>query len=176
MKKIVAAICLILSIVGPAAGANHAYTQESLNVMGARETIDWTKRPVKVEIIVNEDTTLKAVPLLQSQGVLNPDISQTFINAYPHSVCIVFAQMASVMNIMDAYSNTSIDKADFSIFLEVTNDYGERIKKPVFTFSFDRKTYNRIHWDNFQMSKLPKVGLRFRYTPWATANYFGDGE
>lgn len=65
------------------------------------------------------------------------------------------------------------DRCSFTAAAYTADIYGRDVRQPLFGFSFDRATYERIVWDRFDTANLPKIMLSFSYGEYAQARLRG---
>lgn len=124
-----------------------------------------------VSITVDRNKVNRDFKTLQALNFLNPDISQTFINTHENPAAMAMATQFSVMAIITQYRTTNIDKCAFVALFLITDEYGHEKKQSLFGFGFDRKLFNKINWDNFDNSNLPKVAYQYQSSSWALAHF-----
>lgn len=152
------------------AWAGHNEFQAGLAVSGVTETVDWGKNPRKIEVLIDQATALQAIPLLQKGGMLNPDLTQTFINVHPNAVTLVLATTMTALELNDAYTNSNIDQAEVEGIMLKVDDFGHKQRVPLFSFWFDRSIFSKIDWNNFEPGNIAKVSRHFQYSEWANEN------
>jgi len=124
-----------------------------------------------VSITVDRGKVNRDFQKLQMIGLLNPDISQTFINTHQNPAGFAMATQFAVMAIINEYRTTIIDKCAFVASFLITDEYGQEKKQSLFGFGFDRKLFNKINWDNFENSSLPKVSYQYQLSSWALEHF-----
>lgn len=158
----------IASISCQVAFAGESFEQfaQSMSYTGATFFKKTVRGVTNIDIRFNENTLIGAIPALQRAGLFNPDISQTAINLAPISMSSVLVQEIGVTTLMFVYQNTAADKITMNSYLQVANDYGHLEDHLATSFSFDRKLYQKIDWNNFQLTSFPKVAHGFKYSRW----------
>lgn len=124
-----------------------------------------------VSITVDRGKVNRDFQKLQTIGLLNPDISQTFINTHQNPAALAMATQLTVMAIISKYRTTAMDKCAFVASFLITDEYGQEKKQVLFGFGFDRKLFNKINWENFENSNLPKVSYQYQMSSWASAHF-----
>jgi hypothetical protein len=150
-----------------------AYDEESLSrvfeKIGCEQTLAKGKRAI-LTISCDEAKVIANIPELQAIGLLNPDLTQGYINTHHLSLTGNTAMTAAEMALMVSYQeNPTLDELRVEVTIGATDDYGNSAPHPAFSFGFDRATYARINWDNFDRRKLPNVSKRFVFSPWYQA-------
>lgn len=167
IKKLSLFLLFAWVINSHAAGAEtFAQFAESMSYTGAQFSSRNTQGITNVDIHIDEQKLLNAVPALVQAGLLNPQINQTIINLMPVTLSYVVAQSVSLATVIFMYQNSRIDKLHITSYLQVPDDYGHLENHLIHSFSFNRKLYERIDWRNFQIDKLPKVAPGFKYSRW----------
>lgn len=124
-----------------------------------------------VSVTVDRGKVNRDFQKLQTIGLLNPDISQTFINTHQNPAALAMATQLAVMAIITEYRTTNMDKCAFVASFLITDEYGQVKKQSLFGFGFDRKLFNKINWDNFENANLPKVSYQYQSSTWASAHF-----
>jgi hypothetical protein len=136
-------------------------------------TVDQTTKDGRCVISVSVDRAKvdSDFTKLQKIGLLNPDITQTFMNTHRNPAPIAMATQLAVMTIISKYKTTAIDKCAFVANLLVPDEFGNAKPIALFGFGFDRQLFDKINWDNFENSNLPKVSYQYKQTAWTTAHF-----
>lgn len=169
-KALVSLLLIISSMAGPGvavAGKSFAEFADSMSYTGATFTTKNIGGVTNLNIRIDENKLLAAIPTLQQAGLMNPDINQTAINLMPISLSSVLAQEISLATLMFMYPNSQVDQIHVNSYLRMPDDYGHMEDHLMHSFSFNRKLYNRIDWQNFLPDKLAKIAPGFKYSRWA---------
>lgn len=124
-----------------------------------------------ISIVIDRNTVNGELSTLQRLGLINPDMNQTYFRAHENLLSFVVSLQASTMAVIAEYRAEKTDRSLVNVFFLVPDDYGQKQKQQAYSFTFDRALFNRINWDNFDNSNLPKVAHEFQYSPWARANF-----
>jgi hypothetical protein len=123
-----------------------------------------------VEVTIDRNRVNQNIDMLQRLKLLNPEITQTFINLHPNIAGITIATTLAVMAVITEYRTQKTDKCSFVATFLVADDYGQKQRIPLFSFAFDRALYNRINWDDFSDANISKVSKGYRMSAWAAAH------
>lgn len=178
IRKALVTLLLIISFLGgnavATAGESFAEFAHSMSYTGATFTTKNIRGVKNLDIRIDENKLLAAIPRLQQAGLLNPDINQTAINLMPISLSSVLAQEISLAALMSMYQDPHVNQIRVNSYLQVPDDYGNMESHLMHSFSFNRKLYGRINWQNFQSDKLAKVAPGFKYSQWALSKVAGE--
>ena len=165
MKRIILAVA-ICAITAP------AWASDWTNILKAQPsfgcTVDSTPVGVvtRVNVTCDRQKVIEAMPMLQRIGLMNPDLTQTQLNAMPNTVATGFLLQDVGAMINPMYRGTSAQETAWDAALTVPDDYGHLQRKTVFSFHFTRALNNRIDWNNFEIANLAKVAPHFWFSPW----------
>lgn len=140
--------------------------QHQINEFLASSGIFYVAKNDLVEITVDENKAIAAVPNLQSSNIINSEITETFINNYPEVSAANVGLIMTGSIISYYYANSKADLTHFKVYLLQPDDYGNINKKLLISFDFNRNLFNKINWTNFDNAKLAKVALNFKITAW----------
>ncbi len=153
-------------------------TSEGSQKLGAQVlqnySINFTTNENITEINVNEGDILGAIPNMQEAGILSPDITQADMNVAPVTYASTAILYLTPLVITQVYSNPNIKGMEFKTFLNLTDDYGNPIKKQITSFNFNRELYNKINWDSFDAPKLVTLA-HMKFTDWYAAKISEEG-
>jgi hypothetical protein len=180
IRKALVSLLLIISSIGghgvAVAGESFAEFAQDMSYTGATFATKNIRGVTNLDIRINENKLLAAIPALQQAGLLNPDLNQTAINLMPISLSSVLAQEISLAALMSMYQDPQVNQIHVTSYLEMPDDYGNMESHLMHSFSFDRKLYRRINWQNFQPDKLAKVAPGFKYSRWALSKVAKEQE
>lgn len=122
--------------------------------------------PCRVTSTLDKQAFLQKVPALQALGMLNPDLTMADINTKPAMLAAAFAmQMTPVVTKETFENNPSVNICSFVVNLKEANVYGHTVDDNILSYSFDRATFDKINWDQFDATNMPKVAQRFLLNP-----------
>ena len=145
----------------------HDDLQAVLMTVEVKQAVDQAKKPPKIVITLNRNEVIASLHEKEQAGLLNPIFTSGYIDAHKNSLAIVTGLVHSAMELDDAYKGTSIDQSHVQVVMILPNDYGPSQKIALFDFDFNRALYDKIDWDHFDPTTIPKVVPKFRYSPWA---------
>lgn len=161
-------VCLLLG--SPLARAASNDLQTMLSPWGVSVEEQQTKNLRAYEFAINKRELMIAMPDLQSAGLINRDLDETFINRHQVTLIMIAAQDIAVAALTSIYKSKDADLVNMSFFLMSPDEFGHPQKKDLFRFSFTRALFEKIDWDNFEMQNFPKIAPKFKISPWlATA-------
>lgn len=121
----------------------------------------------ELDIVVDQQQAIDAIPSMQKIGVINPDITQTEIDLMPVTHSLADIGLAATTNILSyIFQNSYIYQLHVDTFLSYTDDYGHYVKVPCYSFDFDRDLYNRIDWNNFSGDNLIRIAPNIDFSSW----------
>lgn len=167
-KRMVIAGCLVAAVTGARAeDEDKAKMMASLlETMGLKQTVSTSGSLCKVVTDADQAEIVKAVPVLQKLDLLNQDMSKGDLMRAPTKTTFAMALQLAPVQIKTLYdTNSSVDKCSFVHNIISQDDYGNSKKDVLFSYQFDRSTYNRINWDNFKSQNLVKVSKNFNLNP-----------
>lgn len=113
----------------------------------------------KVNVIIDRPALLAELPALQQQDALSKDISADEAAKHPASYANAFALLLTSRAVRDLYSgNPELGVTRW----RVVADDGQGARE-MFSFSFDRPTYERLPWDRIAFTDFPKAAPGFSY-------------
>jgi hypothetical protein len=137
-----------------------------LQEIGCEQTLAKSNHAI-LTVKCDEAKVIANIPTLQSIGLINSELTQGYINTHHISLTGNTAMTAAEMALMVSYQNNpSLDQLRVEVAIDAVDDYGNSAPHPAFIFEFDRATYARINWNNFDRSKLPNVSKKFVFSPW----------
>lgn len=169
----VAIVCAALSGAGAA-----EMTADEINsvivAVGCRQQL--AQASAVLTVICDEGQVIANMPGLQASGMINRDLKQAYINTHHISLTGFATTMVTELALMANYQeHATLDALRVEGVMAALDDYGNASSRPIFSFGFDRATYVRINWDNFDTTKLPNVTKRFSYSPWYQAAVMREG-
>jgi hypothetical protein len=112
-----------------------------------------------VNVIVDRPALLAELPALQEQGALSEDISADEVAKHPASYANALALLLTSRAVHDLYS----DNPDIGVTQWMVAADGIHGAREMFSFSFDRPTYERFPWDRIAFTDFPKAAPGFSY-------------
>lgn len=132
--------------------------------------ISYIRAGSTMTIMINQQKALEAIPSLKEDGILNPELTQTFVNACPTLVSAYIGFLYTGVILIYTYKNMPLDKINVKIYIELPDIFGNNIQHSIASFKFSKNLFNKINWDNFDASMMnnlfPKVAPDFRYSEW----------
>ena len=121
--------------------------------------------PCHVTGVIDKQKFLQEVPNLQKFGTLNPDLNQTYINTKPTTLTIVFTTMLAAGVTKETFENNpSVNFCSFFMNVKEADVYGHKMEKKILSYAFDRATFEKINWDQFEPKNMMKVAQKFSFT------------
>ena len=121
----------------------------------------------KVVITLDQTKVIAAVPMMKEGGLLNPEITQTYVNTHQVMVCGVVAITSSQAAMIQLYkTQKDVDNIDVSIVINYPDDYGNDKQEKLISFSFDRALFQKINWEKLQPAKFMKIAPAFKFSQW----------
>ena len=165
--RVAAAAAVLASGAAPAAMATtFADGVAGLQKFGCAVAQSHAGARTLVTVTCDQAQIIQELPVLQATGLMNPDITQTQVNAEPGMIGEGFLMQAVAAVIHPLYQSTNAQATSWDAGLNVADDYGHMRRHSVFTFDFSRALDQRINWENFGTANLLKVAPHFRLTPW----------
>jgi hypothetical protein len=122
--------------------------------------------PCHVTGAIDKKTFLRQIPLLQSMGMLNRDLTQTDINAKPTMLTMAWAlQMAPVVTKEIFENNPKVNSCALDFVVKEYDVYGHMVDSKLFAYTFDRATFKKIDWDHFESQNMAAVAHNFSLDP-----------
>lgn len=107
---------------------------------------------------LNKDKILGAMSDLSKIKLLPAEIEQSMIEKYPMTGVYGFATGVATLFIREIFDkNPVINHCQFAAVVEIKNIYGQLESYPLFKFEFDRSTYEKINWDQFEVVNIEKL-------------------
>lgn len=134
------------------------------SIEGESASANITKASCNVTLTLDKDKFLQSIPMLQTAGILNPDMTTTQINRAPNSIAWVFATLGAGNATMQLYKlDRSVDQCSFIQYMNDIDDFGHTNKVKMFSYNFSRALSNKINWESFKAEKLPKIASQFKF-------------
>lgn len=119
-----------------------------------------------MDLTVRVQDFVEILPRLQARGMMNPDLSATAARTRAFSLAAVYAQQWAGTLLEPLYrDNRGIDALTVRVHEAFPDDFGHMRREMVLSFEFDRRLYERINWENFELHRLPRVAQNHRFTP-----------
>lgn len=120
----------------------------------------------QAKLQLDEKAFLESIPSLKQLQMLNPDITQTQINAEPTVLSMAFSVEMAPVSIKEVYDeNLSADRCFFKQTLNTVDDYRNDEKEWLFSFWFTRELYMKVNWGKFQPANLAEIAANFKFNP-----------
>jgi len=132
-----------------------------------------------INMVFDMDKVIASIPTLKTAQLLNPDLTQTEINTFPMGVVFVFAQEVTPSTLMEIYNEKGVNALKLNAYINAADDYGNIKKHLMYSLDFNKNLANKISWDTFDYSKLPKIAPNYRLGDWfgsQVANEASDSE
>lgn len=124
-----------------------------------------------LEIISDGNTILENIDELKKKNLVNPEVTQTFINTYPILAASYVTALGTgyiIHNIYFIYDQ--LNDLKVKVYLLWNDQYGTPQKHLIYTFNFDRRIYEKINWVYFRPENLKTVVPNFHYSAWYQNN------
>ena len=145
-------------------GAFGFTTSSIVNVLGCR-----------VVGTLDEGIFVTRIPALQRLDLLNRELKQAEIDAKPTTLAVAFTMQmepAVTKETFDLNSHASV--CAFIYNLRGRNRYGHAAENKILSYTFDRKTYEKINWETFKATNMAKVAQHFMRDPAMMARLDGE--
>lgn len=141
---------------------NHA-----INLAG----ISYAQSLNNLEISIEVNKALAAIPVMQRSGVLNPQITAADIKLLPVTLSVSLVGMFYTAGILQQIftQNKGLNGIHIIGYVLAANQFGVMNKMPCYAFDFNRDTYNKINWETFTAPNLITMSKNFYFTPWCKA-------
>jgi len=168
----VLAIAALLSATVTAAGNPLDEFNDAYGNMGCHAILKEGsgKTPALLTMTCDQGEVLEAIPVMQSAGIVNAEMSQTWARLHPFTAAFAVSNIALEALIDEAYKNSpGLNVVQVHSDIQYADDFGHDKHNTAAVFSFDRATWKKINWDKFPASNIPKVSRGYRLTPWFNA-------
>lgn len=119
---------------GAAGKIDEASLKAMLNNFGV--TAKWGDG--KLNIVIDREIFLTKIPDLQKLGIINPDITQTYINGNRSYLAGGAALNFSIPILSYLYESSEINRLNVNIYINAPDDYGNVSKHLCASFDFSR--------------------------------------
>jgi hypothetical protein len=114
-------------------------------------------------IVVDQKRLMEIIPTLQKAGLIDANLSSTQIGFY-QSLLATTVSMRFVASLIKkiylTHSKTDIIHVD--TYLLTPDIFGNNGKELCYSFDFDRKLFQKINWQQFQISNLQHIVSNFK--------------
>lgn len=149
------------NLIGKFAGDNY-YVSFDLDTDTENKTL---------KILSDGNTILENMSGLKENGIVNPEITQAFLNTYPVLAANYVTSVGAAYIIKNLYSIfDQLNTIKVEVYLLWNDEYGEPQEHLIYSFDFDRNLYEKIHWENFRPEKLVTVSHNLHYSTWYQNN------
>jgi hypothetical protein len=166
--RVVAMAALLYAVVSTAFAQSDDSTKPTLGVNDVFGGFDFTMSTsidhgsCRVTSTLDKSAFLQNVPTLQTLQMLNPDLTTTDINTKPTMLAAAFTlQMTPVVTKETFEKNPDTNICLFVVNLKEANIYGHTVDDNILSYTFDRATFDKINWDQFEAGNMPKVARQF---------------
>lgn len=119
--------------------------------------------------VVNEKTVLNNFEEFQKIGILKNSIPENIFDSTPISSSGMISIFFLGSFAKDYYSShPDIDKVYFKTYILSPDLYGNEKKYLFYSFWFDRNTYDRINWKNFELRNFMMIAKDFKFSEWGS--------
>ena len=171
MQRMFMALAACAAMILAAGRANarpaHDDLQAVLMTVKVTEKVDQAKIPPQIVIMLDRNAVVASLQEKEQAGLLNPIFTWGYIDAHKNSLAIVTGLVHSAMELDEAYQDTHMNRSHVQVVMVLPNDYGPSQKIRLFSFDFNRILYDKIDWEHFDPTDIPKVVPKFQYSPWA---------
>jgi hypothetical protein len=171
MRKIAFRLLVGVVLLLSTSALRVADAQEGMNTtlsqFGFVSTKPIVGKPCVIESTLIEADYLSSIPMLKKVGILNPDITQTYINMKPRLLESAFVlEMAPnvVRSVFD--EDARVTACQSRQILSDVDDYGNDRKRLMFSYEFDSATYKKVNWDKFDPRKFRNIASGFKFEIW----------
>ncbi len=114
-----------------------------------------------VGVVVDRAALLDELPALQEQGALSKAISGDDVAKHPASYANALSLLLAFRAVHDLYAgDPGLGVTRWRVAAAPGGGQGAR---EMFSFTFDRPTYERLPWDRLAFTDLPKAAPGFSY-------------
>jgi hypothetical protein len=179
MRCLVVALSCLLAITALSPFTNAATTETQSNPSAEQDADDLVgpfsnvglsaksrllPNATEIVVVIDREEFLTHVDMLKKLGILNPDMTQTFVNGHPLALSMYFSMLAMEQVIQNAYSrNGKLDGANFVSSAQYADDLGQDQTEIMYSFKFTRALYNKVNWDKFKAESLSKIAPQFHF-------------
>ncbi len=121
--------------------------------------------PPIVARVCRRSALVAAIPALQRNGFLNPDITQTQINMAPTFYASLLELYTMPALVRATFAKNRAPTLEFGAFLTTPDQFGHLHTHLAFSFTMSRATEKRIDWPHFAPGNLMKI-TPFHYSSW----------
>jgi len=143
-------------------------------MMGSSSTLTKAGKVYNLEVVVDMNAALEKIPMMQSIGFLNPDLTPTFFKMNSHAFMMKMSTLAGATAIQSAYEDKGVGDLSVNAYYTNYDDFGHEARHKIYSLQFTRALNDKINWDGFDTSKLPKVAKSFRFDPQFVADTQGE--
>lgn len=134
-------------------------------------SFDFDNKNKTLEIYSAGNAILENIEEYKISGIINPEITQTFLNVYSISTVSYIAIYATSYVLKDVYSiYNDLDKLAVKVYLLWNDKYGIPQKHLICKFNFDKQLHEKINWNSFHPKDLETISKNFQYSAWYQAN------
>ncbi len=149
------------------AAASDVMNQDELNQSIGLAGISYKKVGTTLEITIEKDKALNAIPAMQKAGAMNPTLTQTDIQLLPISLSasVVGMQFTTWLTHYFYKSDNTLENLQVQVYLSL-DEKGKQIRALCYSFDIDRATYNKMDWTHATATNLITESKNFTYSAW----------
>lgn len=121
-----------------------------------------------LDITVEQNKALNAIPVLQKTGAVNPSLTPMDVSLLPISLSASVVGMQFTTWIINSLykTNNALDNLHVQVYLSSATD---NVKQLCYSFDMNRGIYNRINWNNVNAVNLVTESANYVISDWCTA-------
>ena len=122
-----------------------------------------------IDITIDEQKTLNAFPILESQGIVSKQDVEASIKA-PLSVSVVLVGVSSSIRILNNFfkNNNSLEKIHINGYVIPLN---RKSKKSCYSFEYDRNAFNKLNLNILTPRHFVNSTIGFVFSDWCTGKF-----
>lgn len=172
-KEVVFYILICTLFLGGCTKKNDAddfFSRKNLNHMG----ISYKFIGNILTININSDDIVNSASELQKQKIIDPKISEFRLHQLPISLSDSAIFIAACLFIPEIYSdNKAVNKIDVYAYVLSPDQFGDVKPNLAYSFSFDRTTFQKIKWNNFNCD-MENIAQHLQVSPWLLSHLYEE--
>lgn len=166
--------CILSLLTTTASSAPLSYDQEQQIMSMEKIGITFTQTGSNIDIIIDEQKTLNALPKLISKGILSM-LDAKVVNTAPLSISIIIVGISSTLNILNsAFQNNNnlntVHVNGYVIPLGATN------KQPCYSFDYDRNKFMMLNLEILKTRDFVANTPGFTFSNWCSTNLTNEAD